>query len=116
MAGLSGKDIRGDEIPGPDGLHGGPMSLWNQLYLMASIMAHNLTRELQMLTKPKTRGTTEKRSALWAFEELGTIRHHLLQRAGRFTHPHRKLTLTMNPNAAVKEDLLQFLEVLEKAA
>jgi len=26
------------------------------------------------------------------------------------------LTLTMNPNAAVKEDLLQFLEALQKAA
>jgi len=27
----------------------------NQLYLMASILAHNLTRELQMATKPKQR-------------------------------------------------------------
>jgi len=88
----------------------------NQLCLMASILAHNLTRELQMLTKPKSRGTTEKRSALWAFEELGTIRHHLLQRAGRLTQPHGKLTLTMNPNAAVKQDLIQFLEALKKAA
>jgi hypothetical protein len=26
------------------------------------------------------------------------------------------LTLTMNPNAAVKEDLIQFLEALKKAA
>jgi len=88
----------------------------NQLYLMASILAHNLARELQMITKPKSRGTTEKRSALWAFEELGTIRHHLLQRAGRLTQPQGKLTLTMNPNAAVKEDLIQFLEALKKAA
>jgi len=88
----------------------------NQLYLMASVLAHNLARELQMITKPKSRGTTEKRSALWAFEELGTIRHHLLQRAGRLTEPHGKLTLTMNPNAAVKEDLIQFLEALKKAA
>jgi hypothetical protein len=91
--------------------------LWgNQLYLMASILAHNLTREVQMITKPKSRGTTEKRSALWAFEELGTIRHHLLQRAGRLTEPHGKLTLTMHPNPAVKEDLLQFLDALQKAA
>jgi hypothetical protein len=91
--------------------------LWgNQLYLMASILAHNLTRELQMITKPKSRGTTEKRAALWAFEELGTIRHHLLQRAGRLTEPHGKLTLTMHPNAAVKEGLIQFLEALKQAA
>ncbi|MGZ3606272.1 MAG: IS1380 family transposase, partial [Thermodesulfobacteriota bacterium] len=88
----------------------------NQLYLMASILAHNLTRELQMVTKPKSRGTTEKRAALWAFEALGTIRHHLLQRAGRLTEPHGKLTLTMHPNPAVKEDLLQFLEALKEAA
>lgn len=88
----------------------------NQLYLMASILAHNLTREIQMVTKPKSRGTTEKRSALWAFEELGTIRHHLLQRAGRLTQPHGKLTLTMHPNTAVKEDLIQFLDALKKAA
>jgi hypothetical protein len=88
----------------------------NQLYLMASILAHNLTRELQMVTRPKSRGTTEKRSALWAFEELGTIRHHLLQRAGRLTHPHGKLTLTMHPNTAVKEGLIQFLEALKQAA
>jgi hypothetical protein len=88
----------------------------NQLYLMASVLAHNLARELQIITKPKSRGTTEKRSALWAFEELGTIRHHLLQRAGRLTEPHGKLTLTMNPNAAVKEHLIQFLEALKKAA
>ena len=91
--------------------------LWgNQLYLMASVLAHNLTRELQMISKPKSRGTTEKRAALWAFEELGTIRHHLLQRAGRLTEPHGRLTLTMHPNPAVKEDLLQFLEALKEAA
>ncbi len=88
----------------------------NQLYLMCSVLAHNLTRELQMVAKPKSRGTTERRSALWVFEELGTIRHHLLQRAGRLTEPHGKLTLTMNPNAAVKEDLLQFRDALKKAA
>ena len=59
----------------------------NQLYLMAAVLAHNLTRELQMMTKPRSRGTTEKRTALWKLEELVTIRHHLLQRAGRLTEP-----------------------------
>jgi hypothetical protein len=84
----------------------------NQLYLMASVLAHNLTRELQMLTKLKSRGTTEKRSALWVFEELETIRHYVLQRAGRLTQPHGKLTLTMHPNPVVKENLIQFLDAL----
>jgi hypothetical protein len=69
-----------------------------------------------MLTKPKNRGTTEKRSAFWAFEELGTIRHHLLQRMGRFTLTHGKFFLTMHPNAIVKENSIQFLDALKKAA
>jgi len=88
----------------------------NQLYLMSAVLAHNLTRELQMMTKPRSRGTTEKRSALWKFEELWTIRHHLLQRAGRITEPHGKLTLTMSGNPAVKKDLLFFLDALKEAA
>jgi hypothetical protein len=88
----------------------------NQLYLMASILAHNLTRELQMVTKPKIKGTTEKRATLWKFEELETMRHHLLQRAGKITQPHGRLTLTMSGNRAVRNDLLFFLDALKEAA
>lgn len=83
---------------------------------MAAVLAHNLTRELQMMTKSRSRGTTEKRTALWKFEELATIRHHLLQRAGRFTEPQGKLTLTISGNSAVKNDLIYFLDTLKKAA
>ena len=70
----------------------------NQLYLMTAILAHNLTRELQMRTESKARGTTERRTPLWHFEELATLRHHVLQRAGRFTWPKGKLTLTITHN------------------
>ncbi|MCP5014697.1 MAG: IS1380 family transposase [Ketobacter sp.] len=88
----------------------------NQLYLMSAVMAHNLNRELQMIAKPVSRGTTEKRVALWDFEELDTIRHRILQRAGRFTTPQGKLTLTLSANKAVKRDLLHFLDALQKVA
>ncbi len=88
----------------------------NQLYMMSAIMAHNLNREIQMMLKPKSRGTTEKRTPLWEFEELDTLRHRLLQRGGRFTMPQGKLTLTMNANKAVKRDLLHILDALDKAA
>jgi hypothetical protein len=47
---------------------------------------------------------------------LKTIRHYLLQRSGRLSELYGKLTLSMNPNAAVKEDLMQFLDALKKAA
>jgi hypothetical protein len=88
----------------------------NQVYLLSAMLAHNLTRELQMMTQPRARGTTEKRAPLWLFESVGTIRHHLLQRAGRLTRPHGKLTLTLSDNPVVKEDLLHFLDALKDAA
>jgi hypothetical protein len=50
------------------------------------------------------------------FTEMTWIRHHLLQRAGRLTEPQGKLTLTLSGNEAVKNDLLHFLDALDKAA
>jgi len=88
----------------------------NQLYLMAAILAHNLTRELQMKTEPKARGTSERRTPLWQFEELATLRHHILQRAGRFTWPQGKLTLTITDNPALRSNILRFLDALKQAA
>ncbi len=57
-----------------------------------------------------------KRPAAWTFEKLDTLRHRIIQRAGRFTRPQGELTLTMSANQAVRRDLLQFLDVLQKAA
>jgi hypothetical protein len=88
----------------------------NQLYMIAAILAHNLNRELQMATMPMARGTTMKRTPLWRFIELATLRHRLIQRAGRLTHPGGQLTLAMGANQAVKNELLRFLEGLDKAA
>jgi len=89
----------------------------NQLFILSGILAHNLSRELQMETKDKPeRGTTEKRTPIFRFEELATIRHNLLQRAGRFTKPQGKITLTMNPSKIVKEGISRFLGAFSKAA
>lgn len=88
----------------------------NQLYMMASILSHNLNRELQMATAEPDRGTTEKRAPLWRFTELKKLRHHLLQRAGRLTNPQGCLTLTMNGNETVKQGLMEFLDALKLAA
>jgi hypothetical protein len=88
----------------------------NQLHLMTAILAHNLTRELQMRTEPKTRGTTERRNPVRHFEELATLRHHILQRAGRFTRPKGKLTLTITDNPALPKDLLHFIDAYKEAA
>ena len=88
----------------------------NRAFLMASLLAHNLNRELQMRCHPKARKTTEKRAPLWKFEQLGTLRKKIIQRAGRLTKPGGKLTLTMGINNAVEAELLGYLRCLEPAA
>ena len=84
----------------------------NQLYMFAGILAHNLTRELQIQVTPRARGTTAKRAALWCFREIETLRRTLIQRAGRFIRPAGKLILSMNSNEKLENELLSSLELL----
>jgi hypothetical protein len=85
----------------------------NQLYLYAGILAHNLTRELQMRLTARDRGTTMKRAALWCFREIETLRRNLIQRAGRIIRPAGKMTLSMNSNEKLENELLHSLEQLK---
>jgi len=89
--------------------------LGNQTYLFAAVLAHNLNRELQMAASAPQRTTTEKRAALWLFEQLATVRQQLIQRAGRLTRPHGILTLTVSANPAARHGLLHHLESLQAA-
>ncbi len=88
----------------------------NQVFTLSAMLAHNLNRELQMRCYDQERTTTEKRAPLWQFEQLGTLRRKLIQRAGRLTKPQGKLTLTMSANPTVKSELLHYLDVLKQAA
>ena len=88
----------------------------NQVYLFSAVLAHNLNREMQMHCYEKQRNTTEKRAPLWQFEQLGTFRRKLIQRAGRLTKPQGRLTLTMSANPKVKSELLHILDVYKQAA
>jgi hypothetical protein len=72
-------------------------------------LAHNLSREIQMIAQPLAPRSLVKRPALYAFERLDTLRHRIIQRAGRLTRPQGELTLTMSANQAVRSDLMQFL-------
>ena len=82
----------------------------NQLYTLAAMMAHNLGREIQMEAYERDRGTTEKRAPLWQFESLRRLRHRFIQRAGRLTRPGGNLTLTMNANEALRDELTHLLD------
>ena len=88
----------------------------NQTFTLCAMMAHNLSRQVQMLSKPAAPRSLSKRPSVWPFEKLDTLRHRIIQRAGRLVRPQGKLTLTMSANQAVQNDLLHYLDVLQKAA
>ena len=88
----------------------------NQVFTISAMMAHNLSREIQMLSRPCFPRARAKRPAAWKFEKLNTLRHRIIQRAGRLINPQGRLTLTMSANQTVKKDLLHFVQVLQKAA
>lgn len=88
----------------------------NQMYMAATLLAHNLGRELQMATWAQDRKTTPTRMALWAFDTLGTLRDRLIRRAGKVTRPGGKLTLTVSANDTAREEFLTYLDALRHAA
>lgn len=88
----------------------------NQIFTLCAMMAHNLSREIQMLANPASPRALPKRPAAWTFQTLDTLRHRIIQRAGRLTRPQGELTLTMSANPAVRTDLLHFLDTMRKAA
>lgn len=95
-----------------------PSKRWygNQAYLLATLFAHNLNRELQMSGTDPQRKPSAKRAALWQFEKLNTQRQRLIQRAGRLIRPNGQLSLSMAANDAVKVEIVDCLVRLEKAA
>lgn len=88
-----------------------PCKRWNanKLYLLCNTMAHNLNAELHMRHHPRVRNTTRQRPALWVFRQMGTIRKQLIQRAGRLIRPQGTLTLCMQENDVLRDDMMQYL-------
>ena len=88
----------------------------NQIFTLCSLMAHNLSREVQMIAASPSIGALPKRPAGWTFQRLDTPRHRIIKRAGRLTKPKGELTLKMRANHAVRRNILHFLEKLQEAA
>jgi len=88
-----------------------PCNSWNanKIFLLSNVVAHNLTRELQMRYRERDRNTTVKRPALWKFSKIGTLRKHIIQRAGRLIRPQGVLTLSLANNIVVEESILSYL-------
>lgn len=84
----------------------------NQVFTLSGMVAHNLSREMQMAVQPTQRGTMAKRPARWKFLSLGTIRQRLLHRAGRLIRPQGELTLELNANPSVQADFTRYLDAM----
>jgi len=95
-----------------------PTRTWegNKVYMLSSILAHNVSRELQMISALPERSTEEKRPALWKFKKLGTLRKEIIQRAGQIIRPQGKLVLSMATNEAVKGEMLHYLDEIRRAS
>jgi len=104
------KQCTGLDVIPTRGLHG------NQVFTISSMMAHNIGREMQMRAQPRATRAFPKRRAAWIFKTFETIRRLFVLRAGKLTRPQGKLTLTMNANQTVKEQLPKLLEALKKTA
>lgn len=88
-----------------------PVRSWhgNQAYCLAALMAHNLTRELQMAAEYRQHRTTPKRRPLWNLETVGTFRGRLLRRAGRLIRPAGRLTLVVSGVKTARQTLEKYL-------
>jgi len=82
----------------------------NQLFLLASVLAHNLGREMQMAAESRATRNTATRAALWPFQKLATLRRSVFQRAGRLTKPGGRLTLTLSGNKRARDELTRLLD------
>lgn len=96
-----------------------PTKTWlgNRAFMSAVLIAHNLTRELEMLSKEPTRHSQDaKRAPLWVFSRTDSLRKGILQLAGRLIRPKGKLTLSMAINPALKSRFETVLHSIEAAA
>lgn len=77
----------------------------NQVYLLSGLIAHALTREMQMQAQaPRHLTNTPKRACLWALKRADSLRRSIIQRAARITRPAGKNVVTMASEPTVERD------------
>ena len=84
----------------------------NRVFALAAVLAHNLGRELQMASSPPARRTNAKRSPLWAFAQLRTMRNDFLLRAGRFVNSGQKRVLSIMNDPRAETAMSHYLDAL----
>jgi hypothetical protein len=80
----------------------------NEVWLLSSMLAHNLGRELQLHANPERRQSSRQRTASWVFESLDTIRRKIVQRAARLTRPQGTWTITLPDIPALRSAIARY--------
>lgn len=90
----------------------------NQAFTLASMLAVNLTRELQIRAAPRriSRPDGLKRRPCWTFPTLATLRQRWLHRAGRLLQPQGRPVLALAAESSTRKELLDLYEGAAKAA
>lgn len=86
----------------------------NSAWQLFSVLAFNLSRAFQAATVAPKRASDDKRTTLYRFSAIHTLRYKLLNRAGVITFPEGKATLDIGTAPMAKtffEEVRQNLEI-----
>ena len=87
----------------------------NQIFVLSTMLAHNLGRELQLQAEPVRRRTTPTRAPMFVLRSLGTLRDQLVRRAGALTRPQGRLCLNVAAPPPARVEFDELLEHLQAA-
>ncbi|MDP6268666.1 MAG: IS1380 family transposase [Arenicellales bacterium] len=88
----------------------------NSAWQHFSVLAFNLTRAFQAATTAPARPSNEKRTTLYRFAAIHTLRYKLLNRAGVIVSPKGRATLDLGPAPMVKNIFEKVRQKLDLAA
>jgi len=88
----------------------------NTAWQLFSVLSFNLSRAFQAATIAPKRASDEKRTTLYRFSAIHTLRYKLLNRAGVITFPQGRATLDLGAAPMVKTFFEEVRHKLEKAA
>lgn len=87
----------------------------NGAWQILSVLAFNLVRGFQAATTARRRRGNRKRSAVYLFESIQTLRALCLQRAGLIVRPGGYATLDVGPSPAVRDRFERLDRLLDAA-
>lgn len=86
----------------------------NRVFALASLMAHNLGRELQLAATPDRRRDGPARGTCLLMRSLGTLRRTIVLRASRVVRPARRLLIRIAATSRARQEIERMLHGLQR--